>query len=88
MKALKAFIKPFEVPQRSVKIKICYFFVSVQLSEIQGAGRVKVRTKYTFEFQTAEFILAIIHLFKVSNRNTRKRCKICSKLTITPEQSC
>ena len=29
---------------------------------------------------------AIIYLFKVNNRNTRKRCKICSKLTIkTPE---
>ena len=25
---------------------------------------------------------AIIYLFKVNNRNTRKRCKICSKLTI------
>ena len=29
---------------------------------------------------------ANIHLFKVNNRNTRKRCKICSKLRIkTPE---
>ena len=28
-----------------------------------------------------------IYLFKVNNRNTRKRCEICSKLTIeTPEQ--
>ena len=28
-----------------------------------------------------------IYLFKVSNRNTRKRCEICSKLTIkTPER--
>ena len=24
-----------------------------------------------------------IHLFKVNNRNTRKRCEICSMLTIT-----
>ena len=30
---------------------------------------------------------ANIYLFKVNNRNTKKRCKICSKLTIkTPEQ--
>ena len=30
---------------------------------------------------------ASIYLFKVNNRNTRKRCKICSKLTIkTPEK--
>ena len=56
---------------------------------MQGAGGVKGRTKYTFGFQTAEFIPAIIHLFKVSNRNTRKWSKICSKLAIkTPEQSC
>ena len=28
-----------------------------------------------------------IYLFKVSNRNTRKSCEICSKLTIkTPER--
>ena len=28
------------------------------------------------------------YMFKVNNRNTRKRCKICSKLTIkTPERS-
>ena len=30
---------------------------------------------------------AIINLFKVNNRNTRKRCEICSKLIIkTPER--
>ena len=30
---------------------------------------------------------ANIYLFKVNNTNTRKRCKICSKLTIkTPER--
>ena len=30
---------------------------------------------------------ANIHLFKVNNINTRKRCEICSKLTIkTPER--
>ena len=27
------------------------------------------------------------YMFKVNNKNTRKRCEICSKLTIkTPEQ--
>ena len=31
-------------------------------------------------------ILANIYLFKVNNRNTRKTCVLCSKLTIeTPE---
>ena len=29
---------------------------------------------------------ANIYLFEVNNRNTRKRCEICSKLTVeTPE---
>ena len=33
------------------------------------------------------FIPASIYLHKVNNRNTRKRCEICSKLTIkTPER--
>ena len=36
MKALKAFIKPFEAPQRSVKIKINLIFISIQLSEMHG----------------------------------------------------
>ena len=32
-------------------------------------------------------IPANIYLFKVNNKNTRKRCQICSKLTIkTPER--
>ena len=32
-------------------------------------------------------IPANIYLFKVNNRNTRKKCEICSKLTIkTPER--
>ena len=31
---------------------------------------------------------ANIYLFKISNRNSRKRCRVCSKLTIkTPERS-
>ena len=44
MKAFKAFIKPFEAPQRSVKIKIQVIFFS--LSGIV-AGRVNVRIEYS-----------------------------------------
>ena len=29
---------------------------------------------------------ASIYLFKVNNKNTKKGCKICSKLTKTPER--
>ena len=45
MKALKAFIKPFEAPQRSVKIKIYLIFVPIQLSEMHRAGRVNIFLK-------------------------------------------
>ena len=36
---MKAFIKPFEPPQRSMKIKL--IFILIQLCEIHGVGRVK-----------------------------------------------
>ena len=37
--------------------------------------------------KTVEQVSANIYLFKVNNRNSRKRCNICSKLTIkTPER--
>ena len=40
MKAFKAFIKPSEAPQRSVKIKFKLIFILIQLSEMSGAGRI------------------------------------------------
>ena len=40
MKALKTFIKPFEAPQRSVKIKVYVNFISIQLSEMHGTEKV------------------------------------------------
>ena len=40
MKAFKTFIKPFEAPQRSEKIKIKFIFILIQLSEMHRAGRV------------------------------------------------
>ena len=40
MKAFKAFIKPFEAPQRNVKIKIYVNFLS---SPGIGTGRVNIR---------------------------------------------
>ena len=39
-KALKAFIKPFEAPQRSLKIKTYVNFVLIQLPEMHGARKV------------------------------------------------
>ena len=45
MKAFRAFIKPFEAPQRSMKIKIC--INSLSLSSIE-MGRVKIVNLYTY----------------------------------------
>ena len=42
MKTFKAFIKPFEAPQRSAKIKI-----SVNFFSSSGIGRVRVKKKST-----------------------------------------
>ena len=41
MKALRAFIKPFEAPRRSGKIKLKLVFISAQFHEMHGAGRIK-----------------------------------------------
>ena len=41
MKALKTFIKRFEAPQGSVKVKIKLIFILIQLSEMYWVGRVK-----------------------------------------------
>ena len=42
MKAFKAFVKPFEAPRRSAKIKILLNFFSIQLSEMHGTERVDI----------------------------------------------
>ena len=39
---IKAFIKAFEAPQRSLKIKIYVNFYFIQLSEMHWAGKVKI----------------------------------------------
>ena len=46
MKAFKVFLwKPFEIPQRSAKIKFKLIFVLTELSEMQRAGKVKNNLK-------------------------------------------
>ena len=41
----------------------------------------------SFSIIILQLFQANFHLFKVNNRNTRKRCKICLKLTVkTPER--
>ena len=40
------------------------------------------------QMQKREFNQAGNYMFKVNNRNTRKRCEICSKLTIKTSEGC
>ena len=51
MKAFKAFIKPFEVPQRSVKIKIYvyFFFLSgIETLRVKTESLLKNKKWYTY----------------------------------------
>ena len=62
--ALKAFIKPFEAPQNSVKIKIYnLIFISMQISEMHGTLRVKL-ISYENNTYTPEKIIAKYISFK------------------------
>ena len=45
MKALKAFIKHFEAPQRTLKIKFRLIFISIQLQEMHGTFSVNTKNK-------------------------------------------
>ena len=71
MKAFKAFVKPFEAPQRSMKIKISVNFFS--LSGI-GAERVKMKIRYIFSYRKKlfedgkSFILFLILYLKKAYR--------------------
>ena len=75
MKAFKAFIKLFEAPQRSVKIKIKQFFLFVP-----GLGREGLNFQSILFSVEKEIEIETLEKLTISNRNTRKRYKICSKL--------
>ena len=55
-------------------VKLIHLFSNIFLYLNDAA----INTEYWKEFS----FLAKIYLFKVNNRSTRKRCEICSKLTI------
>ena len=55
---------------------------SILMSLAERIQRMKLLSK-----ERVELIPGNIYLFKVNNRNTRKRCETCSKLTTTtPER--
>ena len=59
-KTLKTFIKPFETPQKSVKIKISPIFFS---SEMHGTGRVKVLFQLSIFFNRSNSGTFFVFIF-------------------------
>ena len=57
METFKVFIKPFEALQKSVKIKIKLIFVLIQLSEIRGAERNKIKPSPRFSKKAKKTLL-------------------------------
>ena len=58
-----------------------------QLKKNHESHKEKKKIKNDLHFKSSDSFPPNIYLFKVSNKNTRKRCEICSKLTIkTPER--
>ena len=55
-------------------------FISVHISPQQV--KCNILRNIMKDFGTIQLYLANTYVFNVSNRNTRKRCDICSKLTI------
>ena len=56
------------------------------LKELQILVEAERIEKEEVKLQLKEVNLAGNYMFKVNNRNTRRRCEICSKLTMkTPE---
>ena len=70
---LKTFIKPFEAPQRSMKIKFNLMFISIQLSEMHETGRVKNEIQSTLTIfracHQAKFQRKLMSIFTKNNNN-------------------
>ena len=66
MKALKAFIKPFEAPQRSVKIKISdNFYLKVVLSAFKKNSCYFIESTLKMMKNAFHFILKAIFVLKI-----------------------
>ena len=59
-----------------------YFLCFFNQVHLMGVGRAKTTAYVSQTFP------ANIYLFKVNNRITRKKCKICLKLTIKTAERC
>ena len=58
-----------------------YKFPNMQLKSLEESLGINL-----FSVKISDFP-ANIYLFKLNNRNTRKRCEVCSKLTIKTSES-
>ena len=64
--AFKAFIKPFEAPQRSVKIKINLIFISIHISEMHGTLKVNATWTTSVHCYKKTVLLALTLKIKLS----------------------
>ena len=62
-------------------VKIITYRYDIHFGSEKSNKKNRKKISYRLRTQTG-LIPANIYLFKVNNRNTRKKCKICSKLTM------
>ena len=62
--------------------------VSCAVNRNENRNKQEIALNFTRKYAVNDFYLpGNIYLFKFNNRNTRKKCEICSMLTIkTPER--
>ena len=65
-----------------------YTFMIVMIIKKQKQKKKRKKNKSPKENKTNQLSPANNYLFKVNNRNIRKRCEICSKLTIKTPGRC
>ena len=82
---------PYSTAIISLKFKLIFNFFIMEILDCSNPILTNLSTVYwslkqvcswKAPFKCGYLYTANIYLFKVTNRNTRKRCKICSKLTI------
>ena len=79
---------PLGIGRKSHMQKTIYSMFNCSLEHLDFAKNYNIQQWQiqNSQFLYLEFFPVNIYLFKVDNRNTRKRCEICSKLTLKPTE--
>ena len=83
-KRLKWYVTQYlDLPQTSDKIQKNSFIITVTINDLETVSLVNVlKGELKIHYQVN------IYLSKVTNKNTGKKCEICSKLTIKTLEEC